>query len=122
MDLNLKQAYSVMLNMLDTYYWETKNDDLGAMLGFMSTDILEGDEPADSAVWDTWKDCATSITNDEFLSSEQAFAITLAFLNIYNQEFGFNIKDIITKIIDSSENDAKWVKGINKVLTTQQNG
>jgi len=116
MKLNFKQAYLAMINMLDAYYWETKCNDLGAMLGFMSINIFEGDEPTDPAVWITWKECIGNIIHGKTLSLEQAFQSSVAFLRFYNEQFGFDIKDVIETIIEASENDAKWIEGVNKAL------
>ena len=54
-DLTKKEAYNAMYAYLVKLYEITKSDDLGGLLGSMST--LPSGEIADSAVWDDWLEC-----------------------------------------------------------------
>ena len=54
-DLTEKEAYNAMYAYLIKLYEITKSDDLGGLLGSMST--LPSGEIADSAVWDDWLEC-----------------------------------------------------------------
>ncbi|MCL2083442.1 MAG: hypothetical protein FWH04_09470 [Oscillospiraceae bacterium] len=113
MKLNIKQAYMAMFKLLDGCYWNTRNDDLGAMLGFMNTEIFEGDEPVDMAVFDTWEDCTSNVTNNKLLSSKQIFCSVIAFLKIYKDEFDFNLQWLIDKLEAEGESE-KWAECVGK--------
>ena len=54
-DLTKKEAYNAMYAYLVKLYEITKSDDLGGLLGSMST--LPSGEIADPAVWDDWLEC-----------------------------------------------------------------
>jgi hypothetical protein len=50
--LSEHEAYAAMFAFLETHYWLTKSDELGALLGSMS--LLGDGGPADPAVWEDW--------------------------------------------------------------------
>ncbi len=65
MTINLteKEAYAAMYAYLDTVYDRTKSDDLGGLLGGMST---VGDcETADPAVWHEWLECVEQVKQNK---------------------------------------------------------
>ena len=116
MKLNLKQAYLAMFNLLDGYYWSARDDILGGMLGFMSTDIFEEDMPADSAVWSTWENCVNKITNNQSISSEEAFQSMLIFLRLYHEKFGFDLNWLFEELMNNSAHDEKWTNSVRNAI------
>lgn len=65
MSINLteKEAYAAMYAYLVTVYERTQSDDLGGLLGDMST-IGDG-ETADPAVWFEWLQCVNRVKQDK---------------------------------------------------------
>ena len=65
MTINLteKEAYAAMYAYLDTVYDRTKSDDLGGLLGDMST-VGDG-ETADPAVWHEWLECVEQVKQNK---------------------------------------------------------
>jgi hypothetical protein len=61
MSINLteKEAYTAMYAYLVKIYEITKSDDLGSLLGSMST--LANGETADPAIWDDWLKCIEEV-------------------------------------------------------------
>lgn len=57
--LTEKEAYAAMYEYLVTVYERTQSDDLGGLLGDMST-IGDG-ETADPAVWFEWLECINRV-------------------------------------------------------------
>ena len=58
-ELTEKEAYAAMYAYLVKVYEMTKSDDLGGMLGSMST--LSSGETADPAIWDDWLKCIDDV-------------------------------------------------------------
>jgi hypothetical protein len=54
------QAFECMKCFLERYYFRTKSDDIGSLLGDLQN---LGDEPADIATWQEWLKCIDSIVN-----------------------------------------------------------
>lgn len=65
MTINLteKEAYAAMYEYLVYVYEATQSDDLGGLLGDMST--LEDGETADPAVWHEWLRCVDKAKRNE---------------------------------------------------------
>ncbi|SDG41812.1 MULTISPECIES: hypothetical protein [unclassified Duganella] len=55
-------AYKAMFKFLDKYYQQTGADDVGALLG--SLQLLEDGKPADSAMWDEWRNAVREALAD----------------------------------------------------------
>ena len=54
-DITIKQAYEAMYLYLVQLYEMSKSDDIGGLLGSMST--LPNGEIADPAIWSDWLEC-----------------------------------------------------------------
>jgi hypothetical protein len=63
--LTEKQAFLAMIEFLDTYYQQTKSDDIGALLGGLQ--LLEDGKPADPAMWYDWLQSVEKILPDKIL-------------------------------------------------------
>ena len=116
MHLNVKQAYRTMVDFLDGYYWNTKNDTLAGMLGFMNTELCGDGMPADTAVWSTWNECVDAITDDHALSSDNAFQAMVRFLEKYDLNFGFDLKWLLSELNVSPSTMEKWGESVAKAL------
>ncbi len=62
-NLNEKEAYAAMYAYLVQVYERTQSDDLGGLLGDMST--LQDEITADPAVWYTWLQCIEQVKRGE---------------------------------------------------------
>lgn len=69
MSINLteKEAYAAMYAYLVTVYDRTQSDDLGGLLGDMST-VGDG-ETADPAVWHEWLRCVNQVKQSKIDTS-----------------------------------------------------
>jgi hypothetical protein len=65
MSINLteKEAYEAMYAYLVTVYEKTQSDDLGGLLGDMST--VEDGKTADPAVWHEWLQCVNQVKQNK---------------------------------------------------------
>ncbi|MBD2449341.1 hypothetical protein H6G76_19685 [Nostoc sp. FACHB-152] len=61
--LTEKEAYAAMYAYLVSVYERTKSDDLGGLLGDMST--VQDGTTADPAVWHEWLRCVTQVKHGE---------------------------------------------------------
>ena len=91
MNINHKQAFLAMFDLLDEYYDMTKNDDLGAILGSISPKLFVDGEPADPASWHDWEDSIHKVTTKELINCMEALQAVREFLNLYQVEFGYNL-------------------------------
>lgn len=66
-NLNEKEAYAAMYEYLSTVYDRTQSDDLGGLLGDMST-VGDG-ETADPAVWHEWLRCVNQVKQSQIDTS-----------------------------------------------------
>ena len=109
MELSLRRAYDIMFKMLDKYYWMTKHDWLGALLGVMNVELWSDNEPIDPAILINWEEAVLKVVDKKRITSKEGFKAMIIFLERYNDEFGFEIKEIIEKIkVAFSEFEEEW--------------
>ncbi|MBQ8497065.1 MAG: hypothetical protein IJ489_06405 [Clostridia bacterium] len=88
----MKKYYQAVFDVLDRCYWICKEDALGALLGAMDTCIWADGEPADPAMYDNLM---------ETYSSALSFRENvLAFLEMYQTRFGFDLTETRALIAD----------------------
>lgn len=63
MHLTEEEAYLAMFKFLENYYFLTKTDDVGALLGIMN--FMEDGKPVDIALWDDWLECIEEVKKQE---------------------------------------------------------
>lgn len=73
--------YQILLNILEHCYNICKEDDLGGLLGCMSTDVFSDGIPVDCAVYEDWCQIASNEKN--------IFENAIIFLTIYEERYGF---------------------------------
>lgn len=59
MQLTEEEAYQAMFKFLENYYFLTKADDVGGLLGSMN--IIEDGKPLDIAMWHDWLKCVEEV-------------------------------------------------------------
>lgn len=85
-DTNLKDDYRNMLKILDYCYQINGSDDLGGLLGVLSTDIWEDNHPADIANYYIWLECA------KLIESNGIVLTIISFLERLMSEFEFDLQ------------------------------
>lgn len=82
--LTTKQAYLVMFQFFDAYYWRTKSDNMGTLLGGMS--LLDDGDTADPAMWEDWLIAlkVAGFPEGMQLDERQAYLAAFRFLDAYH--------------------------------------
>jgi hypothetical protein len=119
------QAFKAMAIFLDEYYWLTKSDDLGGLLGAMSFDIFgDGTQTADPAIWDDWIDC---LAGKDHLTIQEAYKSIIIFVS---EQFSPQPDEHVAALVEgmqfSSDNKPinsllwqQWCDAVEKVLKSQ---
>ena len=81
-DIRIEQDYKDMFKILDHCYFQTHNDDLGVLLGSLSTGVWADGLPADLADYELWLNSVEAIKDNDIITK------IIAFLN----QFGFSFK------------------------------
>ena len=116
--MNLSEGYRIMLCYLDSYYWRSKLDELGGLLGSMS--LLSDNTPADSAFEEYWKVAVSQIVDEKnsyTLSSDNIYKAMIVFL--YNwADLGSDgtIYGVCAYLEKSSSKDEDWQKAVDTVM------
>ena len=76
----------MFFRLLDLCYEQYPEDDLGGFLGSISPELWDDGKPADIAVYHDWKRMAAGST----LTDTHIIGVTHAFLENYEQKFGFD--------------------------------
>lgn len=56
-------GYRAMIRFLEKYFETTGSDDVGALLGSMSTNVFSDGRSADPAMWEDWLDAVREVTS-----------------------------------------------------------
>jgi hypothetical protein len=107
MNLTIKEAYLAMYCMMENFYKITKVDDLGALLGSFNPYLFEGGMPADDAAWDDWKSCVEKVSTQDYLSEKQAYDAMILIIKLYNDKFGFELKEVLIYLEQGIEENIK---------------
>ena len=95
----IKEAYVVMYNILDDYYWhESKNDSLSSLLSDMDPNIFLDKKAADTATYNDWYSSISGYIKNGEISDENIILALKEFLVYYQQEFGYHLEDVINFI------------------------
>ena len=93
--MTLEQSYKYVFKILDDYYDRTHNDELGAMLGGLNPNLFQDQMSADPAAWDDWIDAVRKVTQNEYITEEEARTAMLVLMKGYNDHHGFDLSDVI---------------------------
>ncbi len=61
--LTHKEAFMAMKSFLEKFYEETNSEDVGVILGELSSDIWQDGSTGDPACWDEWIKCIEKVTS-----------------------------------------------------------
>ena len=117
MELNLKQAYLAMYNILQQYHNNKKNDDeLGDLLYSMEPSSLSEDfQPADPETYLEWENVVNEITVKELMSCEEAFQAMILFLEFYQYEYYLRLEWLLAEL-SKRTTQKKWISAVENVL------
>lgn len=90
-----KRAYLTLFNLLDLKFNKTSDKELGRLLSNMNLNTFINDTSADSACYEDFCDCADNFENNEITS---AYSVSIKFLEMYCNDFGFEIQKVIDDI------------------------
>lgn len=91
-----KRAYLTLFNLLDLRFNKTSDKELGRLLSDMNPNIFINDTSADSACYEDFCDCTDNSENNEIVSE---YSVSIKFLEMYCNNFGFEIKKVIDDIL-----------------------
>lgn len=107
-DIKIEQDYKDMLRILDRYYFQSYNDDLGALLGCLSMDIWADRLPADLADYGIWLDSIEPIKDSDIVTK------IVTFLEKFSSEFKtFDFETTIFFVKSLSEEQIKEITQSN---------
>ena len=125
MKLNCKRAFFAMFYLLDTYFDNGYEGDLGGLLGSINPFLFDGEMPADLATYDVWKSCIDELNGGKCdgLSVDVAYNAVIKFLEFFSTKFEFDLQVIINdmknhRICDGSV-DKIWSQCVENALRNQ---
>jgi hypothetical protein len=116
--MNLSEGYRIMLCYLNSYYWRSKLDELGGLLGSMS--LLSDNTPADYAFEENWKIAVSQIVEEKnscTLSSDNIYKAMIALLHNW-ADLGSDgtIYEVCVYLEKTSPQDEDWQKAVDTVM------
>ncbi len=92
----IQDAYIVMYNILDDYYCnKSKNDSLASLLSDLDPNVFLDKKAADPATYNDWYNSISGYVRDGEISDENIVLALREFLTYYQQEFGYQLEDVI---------------------------
>ena len=121
------QAYKVMYNFLDEYYFKTKSDDIGALLSGLS--LLQDDEPVETVFWDIWARPICNKDPEELLTPLQALELAIHLLDDHDMRSAFDdtlitsniLKQTLANPAPSSSLWNDWLRHVETILQDTEN-
>lgn len=93
------QAYLALYNIVSRYYDEDKNDWIASLASDMCPYTFVDSKSADPATYEDFTDCFNlcfAETQKENIAT--AYSASIKFLEMYRDEFGFDIDEYIKKL------------------------
>lgn len=93
------RAYLSLYNIIDRYYEEEKNNWIASLASDMCPYTFVGSKSADPATYEDFNDCFNlcfAETQKENIAT--AYSASIKFLEMYRDEFGFDIDKYIKKL------------------------
>lgn len=104
-----RQAYIAAYYFLESYWIETKSDDLVHLLSNMNPFLWTDGYSADPATYEEWLECAKKIVDGESLDARQTFDVMLEFLKFHKEEFEFAPAWLIDDVTKKTHNSSEWL-------------
>lgn len=94
--MSIQEAYLVMYNILNDYYFqESDNHYLASLLSDMDPNVFMDKMSADPATYFDWLSCVECYIVNEEIKDENIILALKSFLRFYQQEFGYQLEDVI---------------------------
>ena len=90
-----RRAYIALFDLLDSRFDKTQDGELGRLLSGMNPTMFVDDASADSACYEDFCECSMLYKEDNM---RDAYRTSVDFLNLYCNEFGFDIKSVVENI------------------------
>lgn len=93
------QAFIALYNIIDKFYKEDKNEFIADLASDMCPYTFKDSNSADPAVYEDFSDCLNNCFSEtEKMDVITAFNASIRFLDMYRDEFGFEINEYIEQI------------------------
>ena len=101
------QSYIALYNIIEKFYTEDNNEVIAELASGMCPHTFKDSNSADPAVYEDFSDCLNScFAETERMDFATAFNASIRFLEMYRDEFGFELSDYIDRItIDLYKNE-----------------
>jgi hypothetical protein len=119
--MTLREAYIYIFGILDGYWENSHNSELGILLGgFTFWHPLSNDEKtADPAAWKDWIDAVRKITVSDSINNIEALQASVYLMKEYNDHQGFQLNEVIhlleTKLEKQLEATKTWKRNQNTI-------
>ena len=91
-----EKAYLSMFYVIDAYYSAHPSDSVGSLLGDLNPFLFKDAISADPAAYDDFCDCfAKTAKGREVDDFDVGYRAAISFLKYYNDEFGFELENLI---------------------------
>ncbi|MGN0538991.1 MAG: hypothetical protein ACI4KI_03950 [Candidatus Fimenecus sp.] len=102
-----KQSYIALYNIINKFYMEYKNEILAELASDMCPHTFKDSNSADPAVYEDFLYCLNScFAETGRMDYTTAFNASIRFLEMYRDEFGFEISEYIDRVtIDLYKNE-----------------
>ncbi len=96
----IKDAYLTMYQILDNYYIQCdQNDPLGSLLSDMDPGVFSDGRAADLATYDDWYSAVSPFIKEGEICDEDITTALKEFLICYQEEFGYNLRNVIEFVV-----------------------
>ena len=94
-----KQSYIALYNIIDKFYTEDKNEFIAELASEMCPHTFNDSNSADPAVFEDFSDCLHFCFAEAGIEDvTTAFNASVRFLEMYRDEFGFELDDYIEQL------------------------
>ena len=94
-----KNSYIALYNVIDDYYKKDKNEHIANLASDMCPYTFKDSNSADPATYEDFLDCLNYCYSEtEKMDITTAFKASIKFLEMYRDEFGFEIQKVIDDI------------------------
>lgn len=94
-----KHAYFALYNIIEKFYTEDKNEFIAELASDMCPYTFKDSDSADPAVYEDFSDCLNFCFAETGKTDiATAFKSSIRFLEMYRDEFGFELNDYIERL------------------------
>jgi hypothetical protein len=86
--------------IMDEWYDDTKDIELGVFLSGMSPYMFSDSEPADPAIWSEWVECAERVQKNGTLTADNVLQTLVSLLELNEPYYGYGTSGIVKGLQD----------------------